>query len=138
MINFTASVPADVPQIAEWTAIDPYHYRQCQPEWWLTGNENLLAFILMDVRGPLTFVRLDEEGEYIRIHTQFAPRTEVSRARLLVGMVECMDKLIALYKLDRKGMIFNSVSPTLIAFMGKRFGFKSVGDNDYRLDFEGQ
>ena len=31
-----------------------------------------------------------------------------------------------------------AVSPTLIAFMGKRFGFESVGSDDYRLDFEGQ
>lgn len=52
-------------------------------------------------------------------------------------MIECMEVLIGFYKSKTKGMIFDSESPTLIAFMDKRFGFKPVGGNDYRLDFEG-
>ena len=137
MINFSESTESDVSQIVEWTAHDPYHKHQGQPEWWLTGN-GLLAFCLQDSKGPLTFVRLDEEGEYVRIHTQFAPESVVSKRRLVVGMCECLKKLIPLYKETKKGMIFNSINPSLIAFMDKYFGFKSVGSDDYRLDFEVQ
>lgn len=136
MIKFIASNTSDIPQIAEWIAADPYHKDQGQPEWWLTGN-GMLAFCLQDDQGPLSFVRLDAEGEYIRIHTQFAPESVVSKRRLVVGMIVAMEKLIDLYR-DKKGLIYQSVSPTLIAFMEVRFKFKSVGGDDYRLDFEGQ
>lgn len=140
MINFTASTEDDLQQLSEWIAHDPYHFHLGQPEWWLTGAaDSLLAFCLMDERGPLTYVRLDNEGEYVRIHTQFAPEAIVSKRRLVVGMLQTVEKLIEIYKADRKkGMIFNSVSPSLVAFMDKRLGFKAVGNDDYRLDFEGQ
>lgn len=139
MIHFSESTVEDIPQLNEWIIHDPYHFHQGQPEWWLTGHEgSLLAFCLMDERGPLTFVRLDNEGEYARIHTQFAPRDVVSRHRLVSGMLQCMESLIELYKGNKKGMIFNSINPTLIAFMCKRLGFKSIGSDDYRLDFEVQ
>ena len=137
MIHFDESIGDDLPQLKEWIAIDPYHFHQGSPEWWITGN-GLLAFTLLDERGPLCYVRLDEEGEYIRIHTQFAPEAVVSKRRLLVGMNQCMTKLIELYQSTHSGMVFNSVSPSLIAFMGKRFSFTSVGNDDYRLDFEEQ
>lgn len=139
MINFSVSTIEDVPQLTEWIAHDPYHFHQGQPEWWLTGMEgSLLAFLLTDERGPLTFVRLDREGEHVRIHTQFAPRAEISQRRLVAGMIQCLDALVMRATVEGfKGMIFNSISPSLISFMGKRFGFKSIGNDDYRLDFEG-
>lgn len=135
MIAFSASTAQDLPQLEEWIAADPYHKHQGQPNWWLTGN-GLLAFCLTDGKGPLTFVRLDEEGEYVRIHTQFAPEAEVSKRRLVIGMMECMAELAKLYG-GRKGFIFKSVSPTLIVFMKKYYAFEAVGDDDYRVDFEG-
>jgi hypothetical protein len=137
VIKFDSSIEDDIPQLEEWIAYDPYHFRQEQPSWWLTGS-GLLSFCLMDERGPLCYVRLDEEGEYIRIHTQFAPEAVVSKRRLLVGMNQCMLKLIEVYHPTKRGMVFNSVSPSLIAFMGKRFSFMSVGGDDYQLDFEEQ
>ena len=138
MINFSPSTLDDLEQLKEWTAHDPYHFHQDRPEWWLTGAEgSLLCFCLMDQKGPLTYVRLDD-GDYIRIHTQFAPESVVSKRRLVVGMIECVTKLIEVYKTSARGMIFNSVNPSLIAFMDNRLGFKSVGNNDYRLDFEEQ
>lgn len=139
MIDFQDSTLDDIEQIKAWTAHDPYHFHQGQPEWWLTGaKDSLLAFRLMDDRGPLTYVRLDGEGEYVRIHTQFAPEKVVSKRRLIAGMVHTMEILITFYKmLGAKGLVFNSVSPSLIAFMGKRLRFKAVGNDDYRLDFEG-
>ena len=133
-MKLTTSDLNDVPQIQEWIAADPYHKGQ-HAEWWLTGN-GLLSFCLQDDKGPLTFVRLEKAGEYVRIHTQFAPYEEVDKRRLLVGMVWCMEQLIALYRQSKAGMIFDSISPQLIAFMDSRFGFKSIGGKDYRLDFE--
>jgi len=136
MIKFTESTSQDLQQIAEWIQQDPYHKHQGQPEWWLTGN-GLLAFCLMDDKGPLTYVRLDDEGEYVRINTQFAPREIVSQRRLVVSMLECMNVLTNLYKTqNKKGFVFQSISPTLIAFMGKRRGFSSIGKDEYRVDFE--
>ena len=136
MISFSSSGVADIPQIEEWIAKDPYHKHQGQSEWWLTGN-GLLAFCLQDDKGPLTYVRLDEEGEYVRIHTQFAPEEIVSKRRLVLGMVQCLTELVKIYQSQSKaGLIFSSVSPLLIAFMKKYFNFKSVGGDDYRLDFE--
>lgn len=140
MIKLDPSTQADVEQIAEWAAHDPYHFHQGQSEWWLTGAPgSLLAFCLMDQRGPLAYVRLDAEGEIVRIHTQFAPEAVVSKRRLIAGMIQCMRKLIELYKqAGAKGMVFNSTSPNLIAFMNKHLGFKSVGSDDYQLNFGGQ
>jgi hypothetical protein len=136
---FTESTLADVEQLTEWIAHDPYHFHQGQPEWWLSGAQgSLLAFCLMDARGPLTYVRLDAEGEYVRIHTQFAPESVVSKRRLVVGMIYAVKCLIQLYKSNgAKGLVFNSVNPSLVGFMGKHLGFKSIGDDDYVLDFEG-
>jgi hypothetical protein len=139
MINLETSAQENVAQIEEWTAFDPYHFRQSQPEWWLTDAAgSLVAFCLMDEKGPLAYVRLDAEGEYVRIHTQFAPESIVSKRRLVVGMIECMKQLINFNKPLAKGMVFNSVNPALAAFMEKHLGFKPVGQDDYRLDFEGQ
>jgi hypothetical protein len=137
MIDFSPSTPEDIEQIQEWAAHDPYHFHQGQPEWWL-GDGALLAFCLMDKKGPLAYVRLDEEGEYARIHTQFAPELVVSKRRLVTGMIQAVKSLIEYYKHGKKGLVFNSVNPSLIAFMGKYLGFKPIGQDDYRLDFEGQ
>ncbi len=137
-MNFSQSTLDDIQQLTEWIAHDPYHFHLGQPEWWLSGAEgSLLAFCLMDAQGPLTYVRLDAEGEYVRIHTQFAPETVVSKRRLVVGMIWAVRCLIELYKGEgKKGLVFNSVNPSLTGFMDKHLGFKSVGNDDYRLDFE--
>ena len=140
MIQFIPSTENDLQPLQEWIANDPYHFHQGQPEWWLSeAAGSLFAFCMTDDSGPLTYVRLDIEGEYIRIHTQFAPETVVSKRRLIVGMIRAIDSLIIMYRdMGAKGLIFNSVNPTLVAFMSKRFDFKSVGNDDYRLDFEGK
>lgn len=138
MINFSPSTLIDLEQLTEWISHDPYHFHLGQPEWWLTGAEgSLLSFCLMDGKGPVAYVRLDE-GDDIRIHTQFAPETVVSKRRLVVGMIQAVRALIGLYKdTSARGLVFNSINPSLIAFMDKHLGFKSVGNDDYRLDFEG-
>jgi len=135
-MEFSPATLENLEQINEWILHDPYHFHQGQPEWWL-GMGSLLAFCLTDNKGPLTYVRLDEEDGYVRIHTQFAPESVVSKRRLVVGMIWAMRCLIEFYK-DKKGLVFNSVNPSLVGFMSKHLGFKSVGNDDYQLSFEEQ
>ena len=85
-MELTPSTAEDLEQLNEWILHDPYHFHQGQPEWWLTGNDNLLAFCLMDETGPICYVRLDMEKEYVRIHTQFAPESVVGKRRLVAAM----------------------------------------------------
>jgi hypothetical protein len=140
MIETIPSTTDDLQQLREWIANDPYHFHQGQPEWWLSEAEgSLLAFCLTDERGPLTYVRLDVEGDYVRIHTQFAPRATVSKHRLVLGMLQAVKSLIIMYsEMGAKGLVFNSVNSSLVAFMDKYLGFKPVDGDDYRLDFEGK
>jgi hypothetical protein len=92
----------------------------------------------MDSKGPLTYIRLDRESDYVRIHTQFAPESVVSKRRLVVGMIAAVKKLIDVYQSQAKGLVFNSVNKSLVAFMGNHLNFTSVGNDDYQLEFEGQ
>lgn len=130
--------PQDLPQIAEWIQADPWHKDDARhtPQFLLTGN-GLMSFCLTDEQGPLCFVRLDDEGEIMRLATQFGPESEVSKKRLVAGLLgEGVPYIIAFGRENGyKGIVFESTSPTLIAFMGK-LGFKSVGGVDYQLTFE--
>lgn len=138
MIKFSTSTLDDIEQIKEWGLNDPYHFHLGQSEWWLTGNGGMLAFCLMDEDGPLAYVRLDTEGDLTRLHTQFAPEEVVSKKRLVLGMIDAIQVTTPLLKeKGSKGIIFNSVSPSLIAFMST-LGFNPVGSNDYVQTFEEQ
>jgi hypothetical protein len=134
----TATTEVDLPQISEWIQADPYHKDdpRNQAEFLMTGL-GLLTFCLTDDKGPLCYVRLDAEGDLMRLATQFGPEEEVSKRRLVVGLLnEGIPAIIAFGKENGyKGIIFESVSPSLIAFMDKA-GFKSVGGVDYQLTFE--
>jgi len=139
MINLTPILPDDLEQVREWIQADPWHkddYRH-SAEFLLTGN-GLLTFCLMDDKGPLCFVRLDAEGEMLRLATQFGPESEVSRKRLIVGLLSMGIPAIVKFGKDRgfKGIVFESTSESLIAFMDKQ-GFKAAGGDDYALTFEG-
>ena len=138
MIEFTPTIPDDIPQIQEWTGYDPYHFVQASPEWWLTGApDSVLAFCLSDECGPLIYVRIDAEGEYARIHIQFAPEKVVSKRRLVMGLLQGFETIRDMLKeAKEKGMVFNTINPSLAGFFQKQ-GFKSIGHDDYRLDFEG-
>jgi hypothetical protein len=131
----------DLPKIREWLAADPWH--QADPrhtaEFLLTGN-GMLTFCLTDDEGPLCFVRLDKEGDWdapmARLATQFGPESEVSKKRLVTGLLGSGIPAIILHAQERgcMGIVFESISPTLIAFMGK-LGFKAAGGDDYVLTF---
>lgn len=136
MIRLLESTKDDISQLAEWIEADPWHHNQGQPEWWLTGN-GALSFCLQDDKGPLCYVRLDQEGELIRLHTQFAPYDEVNKIRLVRGMIKCLP-MVEKFARDSKanGIIFKSSSAGLIQFMKKwNKNFKEAQNDDYVLTF---
>src|ERR1700733_3397906 len=96
----------------------------------LTG-QGLLSYRLDDAWSTLCYVRVNEEPDYLRLHTQFAPRDLVSRSRIVAGMlfaIPMMTELAAV--MGKSGLVTESVSPNLIRCL-QRLGFDSVGNNDY-------
>ncbi len=137
MIELKPTTHEDFPQIQEWIDADPYH--RDDPDWTpeslLTGHGEL-TFCLVDDQGPLCFVRLNSEGERLRLSTQFGPEEEVSKKRLVTGLLSKGIPAIIKFGQDKgfKGIVFESFSPTLISFMEKQ-NFMLDKDNDYILRF---
>ena len=139
MAKLSPTTSEDISQIKEWVAADPWHKDDPSfqdVERLLTG-QGLLSFCLSDYEGSLCFVRLDAEGDMVRFATQFGPEAEVSKKRLIVGLLSTgIPALIAFAKeKGYKGLVFESQNESLINFMAKQ-GFKSAGGNDYALTFE--
>jgi hypothetical protein len=128
----------DLSKIRKWIAADSFHKEETQnsAEWLLTGS-GALAFCLSDSDGPLCFVRLDAEGDMLRLATQFGPEHEVSKTRLVAGLLSTGIPAIVEFAKSKgyKGIVFESVSESLIAFMGRQGFFKAAGENDYALTF---
>ena len=133
-IKFVSSTADDTSQIQQWTDADIYHRGQHNPGWWITGN-GLLSFCLHDDQGPCFYVRIDD-GEYASLSVQFAPEDVVSKRRLVHAILQALPKIIGIIKANgSKGLIFDSVSPSLVRFMEK-VGFKQVQESDsYKLSF---
>lgn len=130
MINFGATTSADALQIADWTLADLHHRENLSTSWWYTG-EGFLSYRLDDEWSTLCYVRVDEESEHLRLHTQFAPSHLVSVSRIVRGMLSAIPQMSELARvMGKAGLITNSVSPNLIRFL-QRLGFESVGNNDY-------
>ena len=137
-MKFESSTEQDIEQLQRWIDIDLYHKNLFVPTWWLTGAPgSLLSFRLDDSKGTVCYVRVNKYEHYCRLYIQFAPEQEVSKVRLVKALLK-MIPMIAEYckKQDVEGVIFESVSPTLIAFGKKVFGFQPVGGNDYMLQFQ--
>lgn len=134
-MRFAASTASDIPQLIDWISADPFHHNM-NPEWWLTGGECLLAFVVMDDAGPTMYVRLDEEGDLVRVHVQFGPEDEVSKKRVAASLKDGFVRVADFVKTSqKKGLVFESESPLLILFLEK-MGFKSVGGTDYKFMFQ--
>jgi hypothetical protein len=140
MLRMIATEKVDLAQIREWMKEDPWHKHlpNQTAEELLTGN-GLLCFCIQDDVGPVVYVRFDkDEGEnLLRVSTQFGPENEVSKRRLIVGLMRVLVPTIIKFGKKKKfsGAIYNSVSPKLIEFMDK-FEFRPAGNNDYVLTFE--
>lgn len=133
MADIVPTTGEDLPRIKEWIASDPFH--KGDPSWQaeglLTGN-GILAFCVTDADGPLCFVRLDVRGEMLRLATQFGPEEEVSKKRLVVGLIASGIPAIKTFAEEKgfKGIVFESMNESLIEFMKKQ-GFNTVENHDY-------
>jgi hypothetical protein len=129
----------DLEQIQEWIQFDPWH--KDDPSWkaegLLTGN-GVLSFCLSDDKGPLCFVRLDAEDGMLRLATQFGPEAEVSKSRLVKGLLAMgIPAIVEFGKVKGyKGIVYESTNESLINFMKIQGFFKAAGKDDYALTWE--
>lgn len=133
MINFVATTQEDLPLLKSWVDEDSWHHSKEETDWWLRGY---LSFKLTDERGVTVFVRFDREGDLVRLHSQFATPSEVSEARVALSISEAIPRFSVCARVDGvKGIITESISPKLIAFLTTRLGFVHSKGNDYVLMF---
>ena len=127
----------DLPKIREWIELDPWHKDNPNIANLLLTGGGLLSFHLCDDEGPICYTRLDADGDLVRFATQFAPLEQVSKRRLVTGLLEMGIPALIRFAKSRnfKGLVFWSISPTLISFMKKQ-KFEAIGNDDYRLTFE--
>lgn len=140
MIKFSATSFEDQDRILDWATADPYHSSQALisgPGWWLTGSQCLMAARIDDSQGPVFYSRLDDEVDFVRLHIQFAPQEVVSRGRVAKAIIEALPMWETYAKTQGKqGIVFESISATLIVF-GEKLGFERIGQSDdYVLRFQ--
>ena len=138
IMKLSPTTQDDLEQIQEWIDADPYH--KDDPTWKAEGlltGRGVLAFCLSDEISPLCFVRLDAEGGMLRLATQFGPEPEVSKSRLVKGLLATgIPAIIEFGKAKGyKGIVFESTSESLINFMKMQGFFKAAGEHDYALTF---
>jgi hypothetical protein len=138
MIKVKETTPQDVKQIREWIAADPFHAgdeRWSQPELMMTGH-GMLSCCVQDDMGPVFYMKLQEDGDYVRVIVQFGPETAVSKRRVIKALVYMAIPIMKGFAegSEKRGVVFESYSPELIRFMDKQ-GFKPVeGSNDFRYE----
>lgn len=133
-MKFTPTIIDDLPQISEWAAADPFHQNQNVPSWWLSGT-CWLAACFEDNKGPVVYIKV-EEGDYYRLHCQFAPSEIVSKRRLIVSMLKGLPILLEqIGETKAKGVVFQSTNPSLIKFLSS-LNFQPSENDDYVLRFE--
>lgn len=131
MITLKTSGEQDIPKLADWIKADPYHRDHSDPVWWLTGN-GVLSGLVEDESGILGYIRFDRDGDLLRMHTQFGPREEVSKQRLVDGMLLFIPLMQTYCKTQKAtGIIFESTSPSLIGFMKLKFGFEDFSQDNF-------
>ena len=120
--------------LKSWIDADAWHQNKEEVDWWLRGY---LSFKLVDERGTTVFVRFDREGDKVRLHSQFAIPSDVSEARVALSIMDAIPRFIECAKVDGvKGIVTESVSPKLVAFLQAHLGFEYSGaGNDYVLKF---
>jgi hypothetical protein len=131
-MKFTSTLLDDMPQIARWIELDPFHCnRGTKPEWWITGADCYVAFCIEDDSGPVIYVRLEEDEDLIRLHCQFGPENEVSKRRVAVAISEALPAVeIMARQKGSTGLIYESSSPGLIKFLEKR-GYVPAETNQF-------
>lgn len=122
-MKFSPTEVTDVPQLIDWGVPEDR-----TPEW-LSGNSLLLSFCLSDDQGPLLFCRYEPENGLARMYTIFGPEEEVSKKRIVMGMVAGLPIVYEFMKnKELKGIIYNTENESLVKWMSDHQGFKSTED----------
>lgn len=132
-IKFSGVSEEDLPRLAEWIAVDQWHSGGPAP-WWI-HPDSLVTARLEDAEGPVMYIRIVRDGERVRLNTQFAPESEVSKKRVAMAITDAFPRIAEVMRhQDATGIVFSSESPLLIGFM-ERHGFKSIGNTDFLFRF---
>lgn len=127
-VSFRCITDADKPIIDEWISRDPDHVARSMTSQFFF--EPGFSFAIVDYRDVIMFVRIDRKAadpERATIHIQFNQgHRRRTVAALLTGFPTVCEKLKAA---GISTLVFDSVSPTLIAFCQKHIGFISDPDN---------
>ena len=132
--EFLPVTAEDFPKLIEWmhTDIDETHHAMV-PEFWITGN-GYVSFQIADNEGTCFYTRFDKEQDGLRMHTQFAPESTVSKQRNVDAILATLPTFIEKVRKDFQFIVFETTFPKLAFFMQVALGFRLVeGSNDYRL-----
>jgi hypothetical protein len=130
----------DVEQISAWSEVDlDESHRRIDPSFWLTAAPgSYLVGAIDDAEGRVLYFRFDREQEsLLRMHTQFAPSTEVNSSRVAKAISGVLPSYLQMVQADGiGGIVFETRFSELAAFMA-RLGFrKAEGKNDdFILEF---
>ena len=114
--------------LTDWIAADPDHAGKNTADFWIIPST---SFAIEDSAGPIMFVRQETQADGdLRVHVQFDSKARLRTAKALSEALPRVKD--SARNAGCKGMIFESVSPSLINFCCKLHDFKSVGHNDYR------
>jgi len=131
LIQFLPTSTDDLPQLTEWIALDPDHAGKMAAAWWMQGQ--ILSCRVEDGMGPVMYLRIDREGMMARLHIQFGPVAKSRIARAFIDGIPRMKSMLV--GSHYTAMIFESVSESLISFMGQ-MGFLCYEGNDYVMKLE--
>jgi hypothetical protein len=130
MITFRKPVEADKPIIANWILSDSEHSEKgMTPEFFF--QEHTIGMVIGDLSGPGLYIRMDSEPpSSVRLHIQFSDNEVRSGKTLLKAWPEFRTRVAAA---GVKRIVFESVSPRLIGFCKRCFGFTKAQGDDYEL-----
>ena len=127
MLQYRHPTADDIPKIDEWVKQDPDHIGKCDGSFFVLkpDDKGMQCIEVRDEQGVVFYLKFTNA---LIVDTQFAPESEVSKERVRDALKEAFGFFAASSKkLGYHGMLFESVSPTLILFF-KRFGFKRLLD----------
>jgi hypothetical protein len=124
MVTFETSTQEDIGQIARWQAQDTSKADDLSPEYWLTGSPDcIFAGSAMDSDGVVLYLRCEQENEFVRFHTLFAPLDVASQRRVALALLEGFPKFSESMKSYGAGLVMETRSESLAKFMTDKFGF---------------
>lgn len=114
---------SDKPTISKWISRDPDHSKKKMTAEFFFVPETL-PFAIEDETGVVMFVRIDLHGAAAVMHIQF---DEGERRRTAIALIKSFPIVRDSAKsVGARAIIFDSVSPSLIAFCKKRLGFQAL------------